>query len=383
MRRHKSLPHPLSRADLQATRELVSLCLDPTGTELATKRECWDELLPLALYHGVAPLLWSRLKNQELAHPVRVRLAGLYTANLVRNQQLKAQQEKVLAAFVDKAVPAWPLKGTHLSDILYGDLALRQVTDIDILIQPRSLQKADQVLADLGYVRNVHDEIARVRRNRAFVYLKSTCQGSLFLLDLHQRLSPYSQRDPLVERIWANGMTQENLLIYLCVNQVLHRFARLKYLLDIKMLIDRATNEIDWDLVVKIAKETEFAPGIYHSLESVCEFAGTRVPASVLAALRPSWFSRKFVQCVLGFDTITALSWGSALAGPYGAFAVVACTEGTSERLNHVRKLLFPPASEIRARRWAQPEQATFPLYLDRLVRKVPTAVRDLVKSVF
>lgn len=195
----------MSGPNHQRTRQLVSLCLTPAVSERPASREFWEELLSLALHHGVAPLLWSRLKDQELPRQVRSRLAGIYAANLVLNRALKAEQEKVLAAFTGQAIPGWPLKGAHLSESLYGDLGIRQAADIDVLIRQHNLEKADALLADLDFVRIVPDELARFRRNRALVYRKSNSQGLEFALDLHQRLSSYRRRDPRVSRSGRAG----------------------------------------------------------------------------------------------------------------------------------------------------------------------------------
>ena len=373
----------MSKANLLAIRQLVSLCLDPAGTPRPADPESWEELVSLALYHGVAAFLGLKLNNLGVPQPVRARLRALYLTNLVRNQEMKAEQEKVLAALSNQAIPACPLKGAHLSESLYGDIGVRQVGDIDVLIRPQDLEKADHVLAELGYVRGLSDELAHFRRSQELIYRKPASQDRSFYLDVHQRLLPYVRQDPLAESVWASGMTKENLLLYLCLNQVAHRFARLMYVLDIKVLLDRTAEGLDWNLIVSLARELEFTPGVYYSLESVCELAGARIPGSVLAALRPDRFDRRLARWVLGADPTTTLARGPTLAGPYGAFAILACTRSGGARLRQAWRLLFPPAAYMRQAYWAQPHQATLPFYVDRLVRKVPAAMRHLFKAGF
>ncbi len=88
----------MSETIIQLTGQLISLCLDPAGSKLRVREGSWEVLVSLALYHGIAPLLWWELKDRDLPAEVRAQLKTLYTANLIRNQELKTEQERVLAA---------------------------------------------------------------------------------------------------------------------------------------------------------------------------------------------------------------------------------------------------------------------------------------------
>lgn len=373
----------MSAPELAALEQLVLLCLDAAGAPLPADESAWDELLPLAACHGVAPLLWVNLQQRELPSAVRARLWAVYALNCSRNRTLQAEWDNVRAGLERRHLPVWPLKGVPLSEFLYQDAGAREVADLDILIQPRDLDAVDAALRGLGFARPVQDDLAGYRRSQELLYEKKTDARSVVALDVHLRLLPYVQRDPLTERVWASGMTNENLLVYLCGNHVSHRFARLKHMVDIARLLEREGPRLEWDAVVRAARELEFAPGIYGSLAFVAALVPGRVPEPVLAALRPSRVERQLFRWLVGRNAVAALARGPRLEGPYGSLAILASTRGFVGRLRQAGRLLFPPPAYMRQQYVAHAPQPTLPLYVSRLLRKIPLAVRDLVKAVF
>jgi len=385
----------MSTDDARAAERLLACCVSPGECAIPADAPAWDELLPLALFHGVAPLLYANLKGHDLPEPIRAQLRSIYVANSRRNEQLLAEQARILAAFSEKSISVWPLKGPQLGAQLYGDAAIRQVADMDLLIRPADLVACDGVLASLGYARQAPGDIAGLRDAGELIYLKDAGReadqgkngGSeegpawrpgqmTFAVDLQQRVLPYGQRDPLADRIRSLGMTAENLLLSLCVNQVAHRFARLKYLLDAAACLRKHGAALDWPAFLAVARELDFAPGIYLSLAWARSLADVRVPQDVLVALRPDWFTRRFAARVLGDDAVTTLLRGAALAGPYGALAILAATRPGPARWRQLWRMLFPPAAYLRQVFAAAPDDPLLPLYVRRLMGKLPAALR-------
>ncbi|MCX6689175.1 MAG: nucleotidyltransferase family protein [Methanoregula sp.] len=74
----------------------------------------------------------------------------LYAAarNLLAGRQIQA----VTDALKDAGIPVILLKGQALARTVYPDQALRQSSDIDLLVQPHNLPAAEAVLEKMGYV---------------------------------------------------------------------------------------------------------------------------------------------------------------------------------------------------------------------------------------
>jgi hypothetical protein len=378
----------MSVDDARSLRQLIALCVQPEDSSLPADDADWNALLPLALAHGVAPLLHVNLKNRDLPDPIRAQLRALYVWNSIRNEVLLTEQTRLTAALSAHGVKVIPLKGPHLSELLYGDLAIRQVADIDVLIAPEDLRICDRVSSEMGFKRLVPGDIEELRGAGEFVLTKEVesimPQGvdvsklvPVIALDLQQRLLAYGAKDRLAQRVHKQGMTSENLLVYLCINQVAHRFARLKYLLDVAQCLQKFSASLRWSEFLAASRELDFTPGIYLSLVWAREAASAPVPDSVLAALRPGQMTRRSLSRSIGDDPLHALSRSASLDGPVGAWAILACTRPGLPRLRQFYRLLFPPAAYLRQAFSVPADAPTLPLYLRRLRDKLPAAFRS------
>jgi hypothetical protein len=371
----------LSEENRRELNQLILLCSEGREHHLPADSEAWSDFISLAIHHGVAPLLWLNLKALDLPAEIHSRLRSVYAANLLRNRALRAEQVAVLAALARRGIRAHPLKGAFLGELLYHDLGARQSDDLDILIQPADLEKADCALQHINYRRTIDAPISQFRDSHELQYLNSAQAGMGLPLDLHMRLVPYGGRDPLVESVWMEGFTKEVLLVHLSVNQLGHRFALLKYVLDLKALIETSAGQIDWKRVITLARETPFTPGIYHSLRLVQGFVGERIPGSVLEALRPGWSDRKFGQLLLGDDLCETLARGDRLKGPMGALVILACTNPGGARIQHFQRLLFPPITYLQQQNAGRPKRGALQLYADRWRSKNLAGARELFRA--
>ena len=125
--------------------------LHPHGTLPDSARLDWDALARLAAKHAVVPLLY--LAAREAAAPPAVLdvLRGRFEEGARLNLTLAAELARLLALFERENIGAVPLKGPVLAAALYGNLALRASSDLDLLIRPRDLIRVRHLLPSLGF----------------------------------------------------------------------------------------------------------------------------------------------------------------------------------------------------------------------------------------
>src|SRR5439155_13227872 len=118
-----------------------------------------DALFPLANRHGVAPLVSRALSRVPAGAELRrdresdVRRALIFTAELSR----------LLDLFGEADIPLIPLRGPVLGSLLYGDVAARECSDLDILVRRADLARAKETLVAAGYavqLAPLHEECA-------------------------------------------------------------------------------------------------------------------------------------------------------------------------------------------------------------------------------
>jgi Uncharacterised nucleotidyltransferase len=112
----------------------------------------WGDFRAAVRTHGVAPLLGNRLAARPAwrGTAAGVWLADQLAASRRRAVLLRADLAGVLAAFRGAGVAVMPLKGLALA-ALYAEAAERPMADLDLLVQAADLERAVDLLADLGY----------------------------------------------------------------------------------------------------------------------------------------------------------------------------------------------------------------------------------------
>jgi Uncharacterised nucleotidyltransferase len=114
----------------------------------------WDLVLSCAAENSVAPLLsrqLSAIAPQAVPPDQLARLKVHLRASAVHNLVLAAELIRILDAFVTAGIEAIPYKGPVLAMQAFGDLALREFEDLDIILRQRDVAAANSVLAGLGF----------------------------------------------------------------------------------------------------------------------------------------------------------------------------------------------------------------------------------------
>ena len=118
-------------------------------------QENWATLIFEASRHRLAPLLYSKIKLAEAESKIPAdvvqKLRKKYLANVYRNTVLFHQLTELVACLNNQGIPVILLKGAHLAEFVYKDIALRPMSDIDILVKEEHLSETVEVAFEAGY----------------------------------------------------------------------------------------------------------------------------------------------------------------------------------------------------------------------------------------
>jgi hypothetical protein len=182
-----------------------------------------------------------------------------YVANAQRNLFLAAELVRVVRRLEAEGIPVLALKGPVLAVTAFGDLALRQFYDLDLLVPPEDVPRTRHLLLSNGYTTDTDAaevEATLQKPEKSQIALRHAATGQV--VELHWRLVPerlaYNfQPEVLRERgqdVSLAGTTirtlaPEDLLVYLCAHGTKHVWRRLHWLVSVAALL-QATPEIDW-----------------------------------------------------------------------------------------------------------------------------------------
>lgn len=247
------MPNPITRPEF----DLVLACCSPEGdpersakiSRSLDRGPDWVEFARLAEHHSVGPIVYRSLSAFPHALPglVLEQLRKDYEYNAQKSLRLTHELVRILDCLESHGIPAIPYKGPALAKAVYGDIALRRFSDLDILIHATDVPGAKAAVYELGYTPTLHlneaEQAAHVASGHEWPF-----DGPLGrnLLEIQWRVLPrfytvefsiesFFQRALRVDLGGSSVRTlaPEDLLLVLCVHTAKHVWSRLSWLCDI------------------------------------------------------------------------------------------------------------------------------------------------------
>ncbi|MER8372702.1 nucleotidyltransferase family protein [Mesorhizobium sp. M1406] len=144
-------------------------------------------LLDNAEFHGVLPIMLRKLSGDARLPPdqgLRDRLEDLRQKATIATGQsmlLRYHGDRIMKGLAADNVPARIVKGPVFARKLYRNVADRPFTDIDILVEPANLARANRVIAACGFELGSNE--AQSYELQEFKWLEK--ENSSLLVELH------------------------------------------------------------------------------------------------------------------------------------------------------------------------------------------------------
>lgn len=251
--------------------------------------------------------------------------SAAYEANVRRNRSLFAEFARILRALDRSGVGYAVRKGPALCSLVYDDMGIRRMSDLDVLIERESEGVVAELLADLGYAQGVRspdgDRVVPHRRqtrlfwamhlNNALPYLKRASEPEVrwfevdLCLDLFQQRSAGSVETGSVlrrARRWSvcgeasRVLGPLDQLLDLCLHLYKEATSYLSIAqgrdLAVMRFIDvleslRVTAAADLELLPQFARDVGAEREVYFALHHACLLFPHAVPPELLDGLDP------------------------------------------------------------------------------------------------
>ena len=233
-------------------------------TYLNAERLTLNALIPLANQHGILPLVYKTIKNLSPSDDPRSSHSTLlselkqrYMSIVQRNMLMTSELLRIMKLFKENEIEALAFKGPTLSQIAYGDITLRQYSDLDILVDEKIAYKAGELLQAHNFTAPYPLSILKnrtcMRVDSDFAFVGNT---NNILIEMHWRLFRKNighhltfdqfSKDPQTVKI--NGMPIKTLspelhLLYLSLHGSKHAWERIEWIVDIDRFI--RSNKLD------------------------------------------------------------------------------------------------------------------------------------------
>lgn len=355
----------------------------------------WTRLVEKAQQEGVSAVLFHNITKHRLEYLIPQEsyrdLSNHYYTNLKRNMAIIGELREALATFQEAGIPCIVLKGIALAEHVYPSIAMRGMSDVDILVRKDDLFKVDDYLSSLGYISQDSSVAKAIHNPVGYLASLEYRKDAKSPLNLHVHWHTVNTSVPAtmfveridINRLWENSamtavadshalmLRPEHLIIYLCEHalRVGHSFDRLILVCDIFFTIKAFENIIDWDFIAEESRRFGLSRFVYYGLSIVKHHTSLGIPDECFTQLKPSdmsWGEKFFLSLQLNNRRIRGSSY----------FIYLAMNRGLSDKIRFIARTFFPPRQILLQRRHGGSD-STKSYYLSR-IREVFSHIFEL-----
>lgn len=344
----------------------------------------WGYLVQLADRHGLQPLLYHHLRQTcaaTIPQPFEQRLREAAQRVSALNIFLTRELQRLLTSLAAAGIEALPYKGPALAETLYGNVALRQFSDLDILVPARSIKGARAILLAAGYT-----PLPPLTDTQQAVLLRTQCNLPFtrdehrLVVELHWAVSAHNFARPFAaDELWTRAVAgeldgfkikrpaAEDLLLALCVHGSKHLWERLAWVCDVAELVKRQPG-LKWAELLAAARATGSERMLFTGLRLAAELLAAPLPAQVQQALDEDAVSATLAARVVRTSFTPALT-PSGVSG-YFRFQLKA-RRRLRDKLKYLRFVITPTEEDLVQLKLPAP--LSFVYYLVRPIRLLMT----------
>jgi hypothetical protein len=243
------------------------------------------------------PLLYFNLKQQGINDVKVDKLKPYYVTTWTQNRFRFNALIDIIERLKKRGISPLVLKGAPLIEYAYqGDLGLRPMDDIDVMVETSKLHVAEEELQNNGWIpsEGLPTHIQGTKHSAAFLKDKAVC------LDLHWRpfmefpltQNPQGTLWPDAQKINIDGLSilapsKEITLLSLLIHGARwNPTPSIRWCADAYLLINYNIDAIRWDKILAMAKEHHFALSIFNALNFLKNTLGCPIPQSIIEELR-------------------------------------------------------------------------------------------------
>lgn len=274
---------------------VLHAALDPAPAA-ALSWQRWREAVEFDdVDHGstrLLPLVYRNLGSGAFDAEVAGRLRGLYRRSWSHNQLIFKRAAEALAVLGGVGIETLVTKGASLALLSYGDVGVRPMDDVDVLVPIERTVDAIDALTEAGWKPDHEDPPAWTQVHHSLGF-SGPDRGEV---DLHW----FSLWQPASDaKLWQASVPLElagaatlapcpaDQLLLACVHGTpWSPLPPFRWIADAVTVIRSAGEQLDWDRLVAEAERRQLSVSVAAALDYLGEEFGAAVPQAVLADLR-------------------------------------------------------------------------------------------------
>jgi hypothetical protein len=272
---------------------------DLIDNAITTVRD-WDYCYKSLTFNGIGSLAYVILKNKKqfalIPEQILLKLGQIYLKTLSRNIIFYEHFKIISRAFLANNIDIIPLKGIYLAEFYYNEIAMRQMSDIDILVKEEDSIKCVQILKDLGYsvIERVKSEFIKKKFSSKHL---PTMELNGVSVEIHYRVFIDESNNLInIDEYWTNSrpcyleeipfkaLSPENHLQYLCIHLERHfneGKIKLYQFIDMIQILRKHEKDFDWDFFVNSCEKNKCIKNVFTMLSLLERYFCLSFPANI------------------------------------------------------------------------------------------------------
>ncbi|MFH1492650.1 MAG: nucleotidyltransferase family protein [Candidatus Omnitrophota bacterium] len=331
----------------------------------------WQYVLERIKWNFIIPFYIQKLKSFGWEEDLYRRnhcldLENIHRLQLIQDTKNRLILDRVLEEFNKHAIKVLVLKGAHLGIEVYEDSSQRWMGDIDLILRIEDWHKACKILNDLGFVL---DWFCKDYNIWSIRYLDNHIDFRKQGIKLELKTGIWAIDFPYFNySLWQDARSKrigkadiyfpsyEDTLLIACVNLIRHNFSGLIWFLDIKKIVDKFKDALDWDVFLEKAFKYDLGTAVYYGLYLTDKLFSLTLSPDLLSKFKPPRFADKLFNFFWDRKVILLEKEGLAFKNkvPFECAFVLFCGKFSfrpkkfARYLIYLLKLIFPPQDFIR-----------------------------------
>lgn len=370
----------------------------------------WHYILRNAHQNRITPFLYDNLlkfdREKRVPNWVTQELAQTYHYVGFQNLRFYEELKNILLYFKNLGIDVVVLKGAALAEIMWGNVALRQMEDIDLLVGEHDLERVDQMFSELGYIsyegykskdwytRNHHHLAPYYKPDKGVVieiHRNIVSPNKLFNIDIGKMWE--RAQDIRIEGVETKILSPEDLIIHLCLHlSYCDLFiGKIRDIIDLSQAIRYYNGGINWDWIIKEANEKKLTKFIYYPLYLAAGLLNAGIEKEILDSFKDnsnlSLLEDGLLKLIIRKNIFSKDKEVSVL--PTWILGKVCSdllyNDHTHQRIKSLFKTLFLPPNELITKISSPPlariSQFFYPFF--RLIQVLSKSIGILMNAVF
>ena len=256
--------------------------------------------------YRLLPLVYKQLLRKNANEPYTKLLQGLYKRTWYENQLKFQASAGMLRALHNAGIKTLILKGQALAVQYYGDVGVRPMADIDLLVPKDNVFQAIAALYDLGWFTIEDGQFFREALNVRQSHTLRNAEG--IEIDLHWCVLHSCQDEQINSSFWeasaplkindveTRALCPTDQILHVCAHGLMWNLVPpIRWVVDALTILNTTKSTINWNRLVTLSIQSNKSLQLYAALSYLRSEFRADIPTEALSQLEAApttWVQR-------------------------------------------------------------------------------------------